>query len=128
MTWYCLLSFVVFYSSLTYSLECSSYRLIEKTISSAYQLVRQPQLDSSEGGSDFMETESDSTKRSFIDLPKELFEMLTIVGPYLHRDTLLLQKVNKLISYIFKIFKSPLCRFSQTVNICFFVVLRYAEC
>ena len=31
--------------------------------------------------------------RNFIDLPKELFEMLSCAGPYLYRDTLLLQKV-----------------------------------
>ncbi|XP_071702863.1 THO complex subunit 2 [Rutidosis leptorrhynchoides] len=73
------------------------FRLIEKTISSAYELVRQPQLQTAEGGSDFMETESNPTKRSFIDLPKELFEMLTTAGPYLHRDTLLLQKVCRVL-------------------------------
>lgn len=73
------------------------FRLIEKTISSSYQLVRQPQVQAKEGGSDFMETESNSSNRSFIDLPKELFEMLTSVGPYLHRDTLLLQKVCRVL-------------------------------
>ncbi|XP_024993820.1 THO complex subunit 2 isoform X1 [Cynara cardunculus var. scolymus] len=73
------------------------FRLIEKTISPAYELVHQPQLQVPEGGSDFMETESNSIKRSFIDLPKELFEMLTSVGPYLHRNTLLLQKVCRVL-------------------------------
>lgn len=73
------------------------FRLIEKTISPAYEVVRQPQHQAPEGGSDLMETESDSTNRSFIDLPKELFEMLNCVGPYLHRDTLLLQKVCRVL-------------------------------
>ncbi|KAI3700101.1 hypothetical protein L2E82_44717 [Cichorium intybus] len=68
-------------------------RLIEKTISPAYELVRQPQHEAF----DLMETESNSIKTSFIDLPKELFEMLTCVGPYLHRDTLLLQKVCRVL-------------------------------
>ncbi|KAI3701887.1 hypothetical protein L6452_27337 [Arctium lappa] len=44
-----------------------------------------------------METQSNSIKRSFIDLPKELFEMLTSVGPYLHHDTLLLHKVCRVL-------------------------------
>ncbi|XP_076922275.1 THO complex subunit 2-like [Bidens hawaiensis] len=73
------------------------FRLIEKTISPAYELVRQPQLRPTEGGSDYMETDTNLTKRSFIDLPKELFEMLNSVGPYLHRDTLLLQKVCRVL-------------------------------
>ncbi|KAL8265927.1 hypothetical protein R6Q59_003271 [Mikania micrantha] len=73
------------------------FRLIEKTISPAYELVRQPQLQPIDGSSDLLETESNFTKKSFIDLPKELFEMLTSVGPYLHRDTLLLQKVCRVL-------------------------------
>ncbi|KAL4575579.1 hypothetical protein LXL04_022427 [Taraxacum kok-saghyz] len=61
------------------------FRLIEKTICGAYEVVRQ---QTPEGG---------ESKRSVIDLPKELFEMLTCVGPYLHRDTLLLQKVCRVL-------------------------------
>ncbi|GJT52907.1 THO complex subunit 2 isoform X1 [Tanacetum coccineum] len=68
-------------------------RLIEKTISSSYQLVRQPQVQAKGGDSDFMKMESNTSNRSFIDLPKEIFEMLTSVGPYLHRNTLLLVEV-----------------------------------
>lgn len=64
-------------------------RMIEKSISSAYQLVRQAQVASVNNS---VETNS-SINKSFIDLPKELFEMLSSAGPYLHRDTLLLQKV-----------------------------------
>ncbi|KAM0000916.1 putative THO complex, subunitTHOC2, THO complex subunit 2 domain-containing protein [Helianthus debilis subsp. tardiflorus] len=71
------------------------FRLIDKTISPAYELVRQRQLQSTD--SDSMETDINFTKKSFINLPKELFEMLTSVGPYLHRDTLLLQKVCRVL-------------------------------
>ncbi|MFS8034582.1 putative THO complex, subunitTHOC2, THO complex subunit 2 domain-containing protein [Helianthus anomalus] len=71
------------------------FRLIDKTISPAYERVRQPQLQSTD--SDSMETDINFTKKSFINLPKELFEMLTSVGPYLHRDTLLLQKVCRVL-------------------------------
>ncbi|KAH7839633.1 hypothetical protein Vadar_006542 [Vaccinium darrowii] len=76
------------------------FRLIEKSLSSAYGLVRQTHLQNlvlpSPAGSDLMETNS-SVKRSFIDLPKELFEMLSCAGPYLYRDTLLLQKVCRVL-------------------------------
>lgn len=78
-------------------------RLIEKSISSAYDTVRQTNLQSSSlaPGTGFDATESmTSVCRSFIDLPKELFQMLASVGPYLHRDTMLLQKVH----YLFLIF------------------------
>ncbi|KAJ9546923.1 LOW QUALITY PROTEIN: hypothetical protein OSB04_019466 [Centaurea solstitialis] len=91
------------------------FRLIEKTISPAYELVRQPQLLAPEGGSDFMETESNSIKRSFIDLPKELFEMLTSVGPYLHRDTLLLQKIKFVLLYSFCLMMN--IRFSMVIRV-----------
>lgn len=71
-------------------------RLIEKTIFSAYKLVCQTQIStagaSSGSGAD-PETGSTSLNRSFINLPKELFEMLASAGPYLYRDALLLQKV-----------------------------------
>lgn len=72
-------------------------RLIEKSISSAYDIVRQARLVSlgSSGTSvGAMTTENSSTSGSFIELQKELFQMLAIVGPYLYRDTLLLQKVH----------------------------------
>lgn len=41
-----------------------------------------------------MDTADLTVHRSFIDLPKELFEMLATLGPYLYRDTVLLQKVH----------------------------------
>lgn len=73
------------------------FRLIEKSISTAYTLVRQSKHQNaglpSGIGVDFVETTNDPVCRSFIDLPNELFEMLSSAGPYLYRDTLLLQKV-----------------------------------
>ncbi|XP_057960883.1 THO complex subunit 2 [Malania oleifera] len=76
------------------------FRLIEKSISSAYDVVRQTHLQSfglpSGAALDSMDTNS-SGQSSFIDLPKELFEMLTSAGPFLHRDALLLQKVCRVL-------------------------------
>ena len=75
----------------------NTFRLIEKSISLAYDIVRQthPQIlgSPSRSGADNMDTTSSSVSSSFIDLPKELFQMLATVGPHLYRDTLLLQKV-----------------------------------
>ncbi|GMP92970.1 hypothetical protein CsSME_00042993 [Camellia sinensis var. sinensis] len=76
------------------------FRLIEKNISPAYDLVRQTHLQSlglpSAAGNDSMETNS-SVHKSFINLPKELFQMLSCAGPFLYRDTLLLQKVCRVL-------------------------------
>lgn len=44
-----------------------------------------------------MDVETSSVHGSFINLPGELFQMLSCAGPYLYRDTLLLQKVDSLI-------------------------------
>ncbi|KAL6566308.1 hypothetical protein OROGR_001923 [Orobanche gracilis] len=78
---------------------CGIFRLIEKAILPAYKLVHETQISSagisSDPGAD-LETGSSSLK-SFIDLPKELFEMLTSAGPYLYRDTLLLQKTTRVL-------------------------------
>lgn len=75
----------------------SACRLIEKSISSVYELVRQMHLGScstSSGvASDLAESTNASIKKSFVDLPKDLFEMLSTVGPYLYRNAILLQKV-----------------------------------
>ncbi|XP_017971050.1 PREDICTED: THO complex subunit 2 isoform X2 [Theobroma cacao] len=76
------------------------FRLIEKSISLAYDIVRQTHLQnfgsSSGPGVDNMDT-STSASSSFIDLPKELFQMLATVGPHLYSDTLLLQKVCRVL-------------------------------
>lgn len=79
------------------------FRLIEKSISSVYNTIHQAHLQNfgSSGASvDAMNTETSSAHRSLIDLPKELFQMLASAGPYLYRDTLLLQKVQSLVSCI----------------------------
>ncbi|XP_059649799.1 THO complex subunit 2 [Cornus florida] len=73
------------------------FRLIGKAISSAYKLVRQTHLYPPGAGSDSMEPSNSLVHRSFIDLPKELFEMLTSAGPYLYRDTSLLQKICRVL-------------------------------
>ncbi|XWS64052.1 hypothetical protein CRYUN_Cryun06bG0153900 [Craigia yunnanensis] len=77
------------------------FRLIEKSISLAYDIVRQTHLQSfgspSGSAADNVETTSSPVSSSFIDLPKELFQMLATVGPHLYRDTLLLQKVCRVL-------------------------------
>ncbi|KAF3432078.1 hypothetical protein FNV43_RR26817 [Rhamnella rubrinervis] len=81
---------------------CNSlFRLIEKSIKSAYDTVHQghhQSFGSSSGASiDAMDVETSPVHGSFIDLPKELFQMLACAGPYLYRDTLLLQKVCRVL-------------------------------
>ncbi|XP_021727131.1 THO complex subunit 2-like [Chenopodium quinoa] len=72
------------------------FRLIGKSISSAYDIVRKMHLESFMNGPRLLE-DADSSKSSLILLPKELFEMLTCAGPYLYRDTLLLQKICRIL-------------------------------
>ncbi|XP_038907239.1 THO complex subunit 2 [Benincasa hispida] len=81
---------------------CNSlFRLIEESISSAYSIVRQnpyQSLGASSGTSiDTFDTTNLPVGGSFIDLPRELFQMLTAAGPYLYRDTILLQKVCRVL-------------------------------
>ncbi|KAH8491620.1 hypothetical protein H0E87_023662 [Populus deltoides] len=77
------------------------FRLIEKTISSAYNIIRQPHVQNcgspAVAGIDAMDVTSSSGHVSLIDLPKEFFQMLVTAGPYLYRDTLLLQKVCRVL-------------------------------
>ena len=77
------------------------FRLIEKSISLVYDIVCQRHLQSFgsplRSGADNMETTSSPISSPFIDLLKELFQMLAIVGPHLYRDTLLLQKVCRVL-------------------------------
>ncbi|KAL9382224.1 hypothetical protein Peur_025259 [Populus x canadensis] len=77
------------------------FRLIEKLVSSAYNIVRQTHIQSCGSpriaGIDAMGVTSSSGHVSFIDLPKEFFQMLVTVGPYLYRDTLLLHKVCRVL-------------------------------
>ncbi|KAE9597521.1 putative THO complex, subunitTHOC2, THO complex subunit 2 domain-containing protein [Lupinus albus] len=81
---------------------CSSlFRLIETSISSAYDVIRKTHLQKSGsptgGGTDAMDEDNSAGDGSFIDLPKELFQMLACAGPYLYRDTILLQKVCRVL-------------------------------
>jgi THO complex subunit 2 len=65
-------------------------------MSNAYGIVRKSNQETPDkyGNSDeVMEVDSPATSGSSVDLPREFFQMLSIVGPYLHRDTVLLQKV-----------------------------------
>ncbi|KAL8142098.1 hypothetical protein V2J09_015130 [Rumex salicifolius] len=72
------------------------FRLIEKSISSAYDIVRRRRLQKSvlaTGSTDDVEETCSSANNSLVVLTKDIFQMLACVGPYLHRDTVLLQKV-----------------------------------
>ncbi|KAK4484104.1 hypothetical protein RD792_011324 [Penstemon davidsonii] len=76
------------------------FRLIEKIIFPAYNVVCQMQISIagvSPGSSADPVTTSLSFNKSFISMPKELFEMLASAGPYLYRDTLLLQKTTRVL-------------------------------
>ncbi|KAJ7980585.1 THO complex subunit 2 [Quillaja saponaria] len=80
---------------------CNSlFRLIEKSISSAYEVVRHAHMQSFGSSSrvsvDRMDADN-SARSSFLDLPKELFQMFACTGPYLYRDTMLLQKVCRVL-------------------------------
>lgn len=79
----------------------SLFRLIEKSISSAYDVIRQTHLQnpgtSTGASTDAMDVDNSSGHGSFIDLPRELFQMLACTGPYLYRDTALLQKVCRVL-------------------------------
>ncbi|CAO2181939.1 unnamed protein product [Urochloa humidicola] len=72
------------------------FRMIEKAMSSAYDIVCQlyyylPPKDDAD------QIDSSALSLSLFDLPKEFFQMLTVCGPYLHRNTQLLQKVCRVL-------------------------------
>ncbi|XP_073103404.1 THO complex subunit 2 isoform X2 [Elaeis guineensis] len=75
------------------------FRVIEQTMSEAYAVVYQKHLEIiGTAGPDVMEsTAGSSIQNSSIDLPREFFQMLSAAGPYLHRDTILLQKVCRVL-------------------------------
>ncbi|XP_034888551.1 THO complex subunit 2 isoform X2 [Populus alba] len=77
------------------------FRLIEKLVSSTYNIIRQTHIQSCGSpriaGMDAMGMTGSSGHVSFIDLPKEFFQMVVTVGPYLYRDTLLLHKVCRVL-------------------------------
>lgn len=80
------------------------FRVIERTISSSYAIVR-PSLLVNLGSSNRSVDNATigdgmvkyTSQGSFIELPRELFQMLASVGPYLYRDALLLQKVCRVL-------------------------------
>jgi THO complex subunit 2 len=71
--------------------------MIEKTMSIIYDIVCQtycyiPRKSNADHiGTSYLSLSS-------FDVPMEFFEMLTACGPYLHRDTQLLQKVTSIFS------------------------------
>jgi THO complex subunit 2 len=72
-------------------------------MSNAYGIISKSYQDAPDkygNSDDVMEVDSPATSCSSVNLPRELFQMLSIVGPYLHRDTVLLQKV-KLCAFWF---------------------------
>ncbi|TVU36042.1 hypothetical protein EJB05_17953 [Eragrostis curvula] len=72
------------------------FRMIEKTMSSIYDIVCQTycyiprKTDVDQIGMSLLSPSS-------FDVPKEFFQMLTACGPYLHRDAPLLQKVCRVL-------------------------------
>ncbi|KAK3166323.1 hypothetical protein QOZ80_1AG0044350 [Eleusine coracana subsp. coracana] len=72
------------------------FRMIEKTMSSIYDIVCQTycyiprKTDADQIGTSFLSLSS-------FDVPKEFFQMLNACGPYLHRDAQLLQKVCRVL-------------------------------
>uniref|UniRef100_A0A2P2MC08 THO complex subunit 2 n=5 Tax=Rhizophora mucronata TaxID=61149 RepID=A0A2P2MC08_RHIMU len=73
------------------------FRLIEKSIASAYNTIHQTHLQTVASVADADPMDTTVVNKSVIDLRKELFQMLATVGPYLFRDTLLLQKVCRVL-------------------------------
>ncbi|XP_057851341.2 THO complex subunit 2 isoform X2 [Cryptomeria japonica] len=79
------------------------FMAIEKTISSTYALLRQSH-SAKPSSSRFIDGAANAEgifkstgQSSLIELPRELFQMLSDVGPYLHQDALLLQKVCRVL-------------------------------
>lgn len=72
-------------------------RLIDNFISPSYELIRREHLRncgvSSSSSFDGAQLAERSTQRPPLDLSIDFFQMLACAGPYLHRDTVLLQKV-----------------------------------
>lgn len=87
-------------------------------MSTAFDVVSQMSFRSIGGltypGPDAMDATVVSSKQTvYVDLPREFFQMITAVGPYLYRDTVLLQKVSLLnficyVLYIYEFFAKDL--------------------
>ncbi|CAN7034385.1 unnamed protein product [Brassica rapa subsp. trilocularis] len=74
------------------------FRLIEKRITHAYRIARQTrfQNSSSAGSEKIAHAANTSASKTCPDL-KEVFQILVTVGPYLYRNTQLLQKICRLL-------------------------------
>uniref|UniRef100_A0A0D9V9I6 THO complex subunit 2 n=1 Tax=Leersia perrieri TaxID=77586 RepID=A0A0D9V9I6_9ORYZ len=76
----------------------SLFRLIERSISSAYDIIFQTYYKMPlNPGAHMMDTSPSSSQSISVDPPKEFFQMLSACGSYLHRDTKLFQKVCKVL-------------------------------
>ncbi|KAF8097255.1 hypothetical protein N665_0292s0034 [Sinapis alba] len=73
------------------------FRLIEKSITYAYRIARQTRFqNSSSAGSEKITHAANTTaNKTFLD--QEVFQMLVTVGPYLYRNTQLLQKICRVL-------------------------------
>lgn len=73
-------------------------RLIETTMSTVYDKICQVNFRSvgsfTNIGSDTIDAAVVSFEQNtYVDLPRDFFQMIAAIGPYLYRDTILLQKV-----------------------------------
>ncbi|CAM9002540.1 unnamed protein product [Rhodiola kirilowii] len=77
------------------------FRLIDSFISPSYELIRREHLQNCgvllSASFDGAQPIEMSTQRATIDLSVDFFQMLACAGPYLHRDTILLQKVCRVL-------------------------------
>ncbi|VAH85574.1 unnamed protein product [Triticum turgidum subsp. durum] len=74
------------------------FRIVEKTISSAYSTYCQTHHKITRNiNTHMLDASSVSSPSYLVDLPKEFFQMLAACGPYLHRDTQLFQKVCRVL-------------------------------
>ncbi|KAL9241909.1 hypothetical protein vseg_015966 [Gypsophila vaccaria] len=73
------------------------FRLIRNSITTAYDIVRKFNTQRSRDGHEASNSIDLGMSAPPILLSKELFEMLASAGPYLYRDTLLLQKVCRVL-------------------------------
>uniref|UniRef100_A0A0D9YJ66 THO complex subunit 2 n=1 Tax=Oryza glumipatula TaxID=40148 RepID=A0A0D9YJ66_9ORYZ len=75
----------------------SLFRLIERSISSVYDIIFQTHYKMPRNPVYMMDTSPSSSQSFSVDPPKEFFQMLSACGPYLHRNTQLFQKVCRVL-------------------------------
>ncbi|CAH8349699.1 unnamed protein product [Eruca vesicaria subsp. sativa] len=75
------------------------FRLIEKSITHVYRIARQTRFQSSSSaGTEKITHAATTANKTFLDIfPKRVFQMLVTVGPYLYRNTQLLQKICRVL-------------------------------